>query len=305
MFCDLVGSTALFANRDPEDVGDLICTFQRAVASSAARFEGHVAKLMGDGALVYFGYPRAHEDDAERAARAGLELLEVVRTLGGESNLEARIGVATGLVVVGELIGEGDARERSVFGDAPNLAARLQAIGSPGTMVVAEATRRLLGNVFHLRDLGPQMLKGFSDPVRAWSVLRPAENVSRFEQVRSNTVIPLVGREQELALLIERWRHAVEAEGQVVLLSGEAGIGKSRILSALQGRIEAERPLTASRQRCALSLHRPDLALRSICRKRADDRPAGHAGGPHRALGPWLGGKRPIPRVALGDPDGR
>jgi len=252
MFCDLVGSTALAARLDPEDMSDLIRAFQGAVATATARFDGHVAKLMGDGALVYFGYPRAHEDDAERAARAGLALVEAVRDLRLERGvaLEVRAGIATGLVVVGELMGQGEARERGVVGETPNLAARLQALAEPGSIVIAESTRRLLGGTFEMKPLGPQVLKGFDPPVPAWAVLREAENVSRFEASRLEAMTPFVGREQEVALLIERWRDATEGEGQVVLLSGEAGIGKSRILATLRERISPELHV-ATRYQCS------------------------------------------------------
>jgi class 3 adenylate cyclase len=244
MFCDLVGSTQLSTQLDPEDMGDLIRAFQREVAAAVAPFDGHVAKLMGDGALVYFGYPRAHEDDAERAVRAGLTLVERVQALGRERGLalEVRAGIATGRVVVGELIGEGEARERGVVGETPNLAARLQALAEPGEVVVAEATRRLLGGAFDLRALGPQVLKGFAAPVSAWAIEREADNLSRFEASRPATLTPFVGRQHELALVLDRWRDAVEGEGgQVVLLSGEAGIGKSRILATLREQISGER----------------------------------------------------------------
>ena len=252
MFCDLVGSTALSARLDPEDMGDLIRAFQGAVALAVVRFDGHVAKLMGDGALVYFGYPRAHEDDADRAVRAGLKLVEAVRVLRQERGvaLDVRVGIATGPVVVGEVMGEGQARERGVVGETPNLAARLQALAEPASVVVAASTRRLLGEAFELRALGPQVLKGFADSVPAWMVLRESENLSRFEASRSETMTPFVGREQEVALLIERWRDATEGEGQVVLLSGEAGIGKSRIMATLRERIAGERHV-AMRYQCS------------------------------------------------------
>jgi class 3 adenylate cyclase len=252
MFCDLVGSTAMSARLDPEDMGDLIRAFQGAVSLAVVRFEGHVAKLMGDGALVYFGYPRAHEDDAERAVRAGLKLVEAVRNLRQERGvaLDVRAGIATGLVVVGELMGQGEARERGVVGETPNLAARLQDLAEPGSVVVAASTRRLLGEAFELRALGPQVLKGFADSVPAWMVLRESENLSRFEVSRSEAMTPFVGREQEVALLFERWRDATEGEGQVVLLSGEAGIGKSRILATLRERIGGE-PHISLRYQCS------------------------------------------------------
>jgi class 3 adenylate cyclase/tetratricopeptide (TPR) repeat protein len=252
MFCDLVDSTALTAQLDPEDMGDLLRAFQRAVAAAVARFDGHVAKWTGDGASVYFGYPRAHEDDAERATRASIALVEAVGKLRRERGiaLEVRIGISTGLVVVGELIGEGEARERGVVGDTPNLASRLQTLAEPDTVVVSESTRRLLGRNFELQPLGPQELKGFKSPVPAWSVLRERDNVSRFEASRSEAMTPFVGREQEIALLVNRWRRATKGEGQVALLSGEAGIGKSRILAALRERIGDERHL-AFRYQCS------------------------------------------------------
>jgi class 3 adenylate cyclase len=172
MFCDLVGSTPLSAQLDPEDMADLIRAFRDAVSASVSRFDGNVAKWMGDGALVYFGYPHAHEDDAERAARAGLALQDALRDLSREGvPLKARVGIATGLVVAGELIGEGAARERGVVGDTPNLAARLQSLAEPGGIVVAEASRRLLGRAFKLKPLGPLTVKGFDAAVQAWSLL--------------------------------------------------------------------------------------------------------------------------------------
>src|SRR4030088_587817 len=246
MFWDLVDSTALTAQLDPEDMGDLLRACQRAVARAVARFDGHVAKWTGDGASVYCGYPRAHEDDAERATRASIALIEAVGKLRREHDvaLEVRIGISTGLVVVGELIGEGEARERGVVGDTPNLASRLQNLAEPDTVVVSESTRRLLGRTFELKALGSLELKGFKAPVPAWSVIREIENVSRFEASRSEAMTPFVGREQEVALLVNRWRSAAQGKGQVVLLSGEAGIGKSRILAVLRERIGEERHLT-------------------------------------------------------------
>ena len=239
MFCDLLGLTAMTSQLDPEDMADLIRAFQGVVATAVTRFDGHVARWVGDGATIYFGYPRAHEDDAQRAARAGLALLKAVAELRRERRaaIEMRIGVSTGLVVVGELIGEGEARERGVVGDTANLAARLRSLAEPGTIMVSQSTRQLLGNKFELKALGPQTVKGFNAPVAAWLILSERENVSRFEASRSGALTPFIGREQEIALLVERWDRAAKGEGQVALLSGEAGIGKSRVLAMLRKRI--------------------------------------------------------------------
>jgi class 3 adenylate cyclase len=181
MFSDLVGSTALSARMDPEDLREVISAYQKCVTETVQRFGGFVAKYMGDGVLVYFGYPQAHEDDAERAVRAGLELIAAVTALASPASLQTRVGIATGLVVVGDLIGSGEAQERGIVGETPNLAARLQNIADPNTVVIAESTRKLLGNLFDLEDLGAQDLKGIADRVRAWAALRPSSVASRFE----------------------------------------------------------------------------------------------------------------------------
>ena len=246
LFCDLAGSTAMSAHLDPEDMREVIRAYQDCCAGVIAHFDGFVAKFMGDGVLAYFGFPQAHEDDAERAVRAGLELVDAVaklETRAGEP-LKARIGVATGVVVVGDLVGEGSAQERAVVGDTPNLAARLQALAAPGGVLIADLTRRLLGDAFELESLGPQEVKGFATPVGAWAVLRDARAESRFEASRSSRMTPFVGREPEVASLIERWRDACAGEGKVALLSGEAGIGKSRILATLRERVADERHVT-------------------------------------------------------------
>lgn len=243
MFVDLVGSTALSGRLDPEDMREVIGAYQNAVAGEVARFEGHVAKFMGDGVLAYFGWPRAHEDEAERAVRAGLAVIETVAKLATSAmeSLAARVGIATGLVVVGDLIGEGAAQEEAVVGETPNLAARLQSLAEPGDVVVGEATRRLLVNLFDLHDLGPQELKGFATSVSAWRVVGESRTEGRFEALHGLQLSPLVGRDQELALLLERWRLAKGGEGQVILLSGEPGIGKSRLIRELREAIRDER----------------------------------------------------------------
>src|SRR5271154_1895831 len=229
LFSDLVGSTALSERMDAEDLREVISAYQKCVAEIVHRFDGFVAKYMGDGVLVYFGYPEAHEDDAERAVRAGLELVAAVSDLKTHASLQTRVGIATGVVVVGDLIGSGEAQERGIVGETPNLAARLQGIAEPNMVVLAEGTRKLLGNLFELEDLGAKDLKGIAGPVRAWAALRPAVVESRFEALHGTGLTDLVGREEELELLLRRWSKAKNDEGQVVLLSGEAGIGKSRL----------------------------------------------------------------------------
>ena len=250
MFSDLVGSTALSARMDPEDLREVISAYQKSVAQTVRRFGGFVAKYMGDGVLVYFGYPEAHEDDAERAVRAGLELIGAVAGLKTGVGLQTRVGIATGLVVVGDLIGSGSAQEQAVVGETPNLAARLQVIAEPNTAVIADGTRKLLGNLFELEDLGPKNLKGIAGPVRVWVALRASSVESRFEALHTSGLTALVGREEELELLLRRWGRAKTGEGQVVLLSGEAGIGKSRLTAALLERL-ADEPHTRLRYFCS------------------------------------------------------
>jgi class 3 adenylate cyclase/tetratricopeptide (TPR) repeat protein len=257
MFCDLVGSTALSTRHDPEDLRELIGDYHRAAAETVGRFDGFVAKYMGDGVLIYFGYPQAHEDDAERAVWAALAVIEAVGRLPAREDLRVRVGIATGLAVVGDLTGEGAAQERGVVGETPNLAARLQALATPNTLVIAEATRRQIGELFDLEDLGPQQLAGFAEPQRAWRVLGESGEVSRFEALRSGET-PLVGRDEEIELLRRRWEQAKSGEGRVVLISGEPGIGKSRLTAALSAHIEGE-PHTLLRYFC--SPYHQDSAL--------------------------------------------
>jgi class 3 adenylate cyclase len=250
MFSDLVGSTALSARMDPEDLREVISGYQKCVAETVQRFGGFVAKYMGDGVLIYFGYPQAHEDDAERAVRAGLELVAGVSDLRTHAPLQTRVGIATGLVVVGDLIGSGASQEQAIVGETPNLAARLQGVAEPNSVVIAENTRKLLGNLFELEDLGAKDLRGIAGPVRVWSALRTGSAEGRFEAFHATDLTELVGREEELELLLRRWSKAKTDEGQVVLLSGEAGIGKSRLTAALLERL-ANEPHTRKRSFCS------------------------------------------------------
>jgi len=240
MFADLVGSTALSTGMDPEDLREIISAYQKCVAEAVHHFGGFVARYVGDGVLVYFGYPQAHEDDAERAIRAGLELITAVSALKSRVFLQTRVGIATGLVVVGDLTGSGETQERSIVGETPNLAARLQGIVEPDTVVICNSTRRLVGNLFEMEDLGPRDLKGIVRPVRAWAALRASSVASRFEALHATGLTALVGREEEFELLKRRWFKATDGEGQVVLLSGEAGIGKSRLATAFVGLLAGE-----------------------------------------------------------------
>ena len=236
-----------------------MASYRAAVAEVVAGFGGYVAKYMGDGVLAYFGYPQAHEHDAEQAVRAGLALIDRVGRLeSGATALASRVGIATGLVVVGDLIGSGEAQERGVVGETPNLAARLQEMAPANAVLVAESTRRLVGDLFDYRDLGAVTIKGLTEPVSAAQVLSESTIESRFEALRSATLSPLVGRDEEVQLLLRRWAQAKDGEGQIVLISGEAGIGKSRIAAALQERLQVERPI---RLRYFCSPNRRDSAL--------------------------------------------
>src|SRR5215831_4746750 len=259
MFCDLVGSTALSTRLDPEDLREVIAAYHRAVAEVVRGFDGFVAKYMGDGVLVYFGYPRAHEDDAERAVRAGLGVIDAVGRLDAKSvQLQARVGIATGLVVVGDLIGEGSAQEQSVVGETPNLAARLQTLAEPDAVVIGAGTRRLIGDLFECRDLGAVAVKGIAAPIPAWQVLCPSVVESRFEALRGSALTRLIGRAEEIDVLLRRWARAKAGDGQVVLVSGEPGIGKSRIAAALAEHLRGEPHL---RLRYFCSPYHQDSAL--------------------------------------------
>jgi class 3 adenylate cyclase len=223
MFCDLVGSTALASRLDPEDMREILGVYHASVAETTAQYDGFVARYMGDGALVYFGYPRGHEDDAERAVRSGLALIDAIRQLRTSEPLQVRIGVATGLVVVGGVVGIGDTQERDVVGETPNLAARLQTLAAPNTIVIGPTTRRLLGALFEYSDLGAIELKGLAEPVQAYRVLRPSAMESRFEALHPAELTPLVGREEEIELLSRRWAQAKARSGQVILISARSG----------------------------------------------------------------------------------
>ncbi len=251
MFCDLVGSTELSGRLDPEDLRDVMRSYQDVVTDAVARYGGHVAKYLGDGLLIYFGWPQAYEDQAERAVRAGLDAVEAVASLnpGHEAKLQARVGIATGKVVIGDLVGESGRDAEAVTGDTPNLAARLQQLAKPGQVVIGEGTRALIGTPFDLEELGSHGLKGFAAPVFAWRAVAAQAVEARFE-VRGRNLTPFIGREHELGLLIDRWEQAKDGEGQVVLLSGEAGIGKSRLLTAFSDRLGRE-PHAKLRYQCS------------------------------------------------------
>ncbi len=250
MFCDLVGSTALSTQLDPEDLREVMAAYHKCTAETVTSFGGYVAKYMGDGVLIYFGYPEAHEDDAENAVRAALALIEAVaQVFAASGRHQVRIGLATGLVVVGELLGTGEVLERNVVGETPNLAARLQSAAAPDTVVVDATTRRLAGELFEYEAIAPTALKGFAGPVTLWRVLRERTIAGRFEALRAEARTPLVGRQEEMDLLARRWAQIKDGEGRVVLLAGEPGIGKSRLTAGLEDSLKDE----------------PHLCLRYFC----------------------------------------
>ncbi|MCZ6894374.1 MAG: AAA family ATPase [Gammaproteobacteria bacterium] len=250
MFCDLVGSTALSEKLDPEDLRDVMAAYQKTAGAVIERYEGHVAQYLGDGVMIYFGWPKAHEDDAQRAIRAGLEIVEAVGEIEAPELLSVRVGISTGPVVVGET-GAGDASvPKAAVGETPNLAARVQGLAEPNTVAIAEVTCRLIGGAFELEYLGQRELKGFDGTIGVYRVLGESVVESRFEASHAAGLTPLVGRASELSLVMERWQQARGGEGQVLLLSGEAGIGKSRITQALRERVMSE-PHTHLRYQCS------------------------------------------------------
>jgi class 3 adenylate cyclase/predicted ATPase len=266
MFCDLVGSSALSARLDPEDLRAVIGAYHACIADVIGRAEGIIARYMGDGVLAYFGYPQAHEDDAEQATRAGLALVDAVANLQTDigTELQVRVGIATGMVIVGDLTGEGAAKEQAVIGETPNLAARLQTFAKPGTVLISESTHRLTDGHFEYRNLGLVALKGWAGPIPAWQVLRASGVESRFEAQHKTRLTPLIGRDEEIELLLRRWQRCTEGEGCVVVLTGEPGIGKSHIALALEERIQAEPHITV-RQFC--SAHHTNSALYPLIRQ--------------------------------------
>ncbi|MFL5283891.1 MAG: AAA family ATPase [Rhodopila sp.] len=258
MFCDLIGSTALSARLDPEDLREVIRGYQARVATTIRQFDGFIARYVGDGVLIYFGWPQAHETDAARAVHAGLAVAAAVSEapLNGET-LQVRIGIATGLVVIGEPIGAGDSRQQTAVGETPNVAARLESLAGPGQIVIDCATHRQIGGLFDCEELDTVALKGLPEPVPAWQVVAENRTLGQFEALRSSAT-PLVGREEEMELLLRRWAQAKAGSGKVVLISAEPGVGKSRLAEALAKRIATESHI---RLRYFCSPHHQNSAL--------------------------------------------
>jgi class 3 adenylate cyclase/predicted ATPase len=249
LFCDLVGSTALSARLDPEDFGAIIARYRRCIAETVARFDGFVARHHGDGAVAYFGYPHAHEDDAERAVHASLALVQAIAALPAKERLNARVGIATGVALVGDMSDSAISEEHGILGDTPNLAARLQSLAPPGGIIISGRTKAIAGPQFEYLDLGKVEIKGFAKPVPAWQVAGRTAVASRSHALQSSDLLPLIGRDEEMELLLRRWQLARRGEGQVLLLSGEAGIGKSRLTVALLEQLA----------------HEPHIRLRYFC----------------------------------------
>ena len=314
LVCNMVGSTPLSARPDPEDMRDLIAAFHKVVAEVVARFGGFVAQYLGDGMYVYFGYPAAHEHAAEQAVRAGLALQDAVRTLKAASDvtLQARVGIATGLVVVGEQLGTGGTRQLVAIGETPDLAARLQAAAASGEVVIAASTRRLVGRMFDCRALGADEVTGLPQPVGAWQVRGETAGVSRFEARRAGALSPLVGRQEEIELLLRRWEQARLGEGRVVVLSGEPGIGKSRIAESMLVKLEGEQH---TRLRYFCSPHHTHSALypfiaqleRAASFESGSERQseARQTGGPAQAGGEECAARRGAHSRAVGGAGGR
>jgi class 3 adenylate cyclase len=258
LFCDLVGSTALSARLDPEDFSAIIAGYRRCITETVAGFDGFVARHHGDGAVIYFGYPHAHEDDAERAVQASLALVQAVAALAHEEKLSARIGVATGVALVGDMSDSAISEEHGILGDTPNLAARLQSLAQPGGVIISGRTKSIAGPQFEYLDLGKVEINGFAKPVAAWQVAGKTAVTSRSHALQSSDLLPLIGRDEEMELLLRRWERARSGEGQVVLLSGEAGIGKSRLTVALLEQLAREPHI---RLRCFCSPQHTDSML--------------------------------------------
>src|SRR5262245_40007940 len=245
MFCDLVDSTKLSSQLDPEEYRNVVRAYQQVCTEVIQRYDGHIAQLLGDGLLIYFGYPQAHEDDAQRAVRVGLGMRAAMRDLNTRLHqaqgiqLAVRVGIHTGLVVVGAM-GDGGRHEQLALGETPNVAARMQALAAPNTVAISEATYRLVQGYFECQDLGAQTLRGVVEPLNVYRVLSESSATSRLEVAQPRGLTPLVGRDQEVGLLLERWEQAKSGQGQVVLLRGEAGIGKSRLVHMLKEHVAHE-----------------------------------------------------------------
>ena len=246
LFVDLVGSTVLSQQLDPEDLREVIRAYQSTCAPIIEKFGGLTSRFLGDGIMVFFGYPRAHEDDPERAVRAGLELSQAVARLevrprgAHDIHLSARVGIETGVVIAGDLIGEGPSKEEAVVGETLNLAAKLQALANPDTVLIGPATRRLLGERFQYDPMGQRRITDSASTIEVWRVIAPVEKATRFDASHTAKMTPMVNREPELNLLLEQWNHVKSGAGQIVLISGEPGIGKSRLTRALRHHVSPE-----------------------------------------------------------------